>query len=393
MIAATCPLVNIVTRLRGPALRFYRICSPQQRANYTLLTSPLKQRLTPVRIQAVQSSRFHERKQGAKESVDSYAQDLLRLFNQAYSSASASGDCDQMRLSVLAYQFVAVLKSELKAKLVGHKGTSNYWRWLVLRKLQFRDFVQQKRTTRRNKTPSSGPPPTGGIPQQKTSTFTSMRPQKTVQTCYNCGATGHIAAFSVVGERRRSHQARCKDRLKATLTTARSKTSEWDIFNPDRVSGDTSSPVVSDVLDQALVQAMTMLFGISPTAKDRDSAMGPTVTSQPYLDGTPTAALVDTRSPVTIVSLDFFLKAAAAKKEPGQTPTAWREAVKQRLQPATMSLQSYGGADFDIIGQALCRISVRKHRVEAVQPNAPMELLLGTDTLHKVGFALTQDGF
>ena len=60
-----------------------------------------------------------------------------------------------------------------------------------------------------------------------------------------------------------------------------------------------------------------------------------------------------------------------------------------------MSLRSYGGADLDIIGQALCRISVGKHQVEAVlqvQPNAPMELLLGTDILHKLGFALTQTG-
>ena len=60
-----------------------------------------------------------------------------------------------------------------------------------------------------------------------------------------------------------------------------------------------------------------------------------------------------------------------------------------------MSLRSYGGAGLDIIGQALCRISVGKHQVEAVlqvQPNAPMELLLGTDILHKLGFALTQTG-
>ena len=67
-------LVNVATRLRGSASRFYRTCSPQQRSTYVALTAALKQRFTPVRLQAVQSSRFHERKQGSEESVDSYAQ-------------------------------------------------------------------------------------------------------------------------------------------------------------------------------------------------------------------------------------------------------------------------------------------------------------------------------
>ena len=66
LVAATCrwddqtKLVNIATRLRGSASRFYRTCTPQQRSNYTSLTTTMKQRFTPVRIQAVQSSRFHE---------------------------------------------------------------------------------------------------------------------------------------------------------------------------------------------------------------------------------------------------------------------------------------------------------------------------------------------
>ena len=195
LIAATChwderaKLVNIATRLRGPALRFYRTCSPQQRASYALLTSALKQRFTPVRIQAVQSSRFHERKQGPKESVDSYAQDIRRLFNRAYSSVSASGDGDQMRQSVLAYQFVAGLRSELKAKLVGREGTFEQLLEVArFEEARFRDEVQQERATRRNSTPSSGPPPTGGTPPPAS---TSSR--LTARTCYHCGATGHIA--------------------------------------------------------------------------------------------------------------------------------------------------------------------------------------------------------
>ena len=39
-------------------------------------------------IQVVQSSCFHERKHGHKKNVDSYAQDLCKLFYQAYASSA-----------------------------------------------------------------------------------------------------------------------------------------------------------------------------------------------------------------------------------------------------------------------------------------------------------------
>ena len=129
LVAATCRwddqtnLVNIDTRLKGSASRFYRTCTPQQRSNYTSLTTAMKQLFTPVRVQAVQSSRFHETKQGPKETVDSYARDLCRLFQQAYSSSTSTNGAVQMGQSVLAYQFVVGLVSELKSKLVGHEGS------------------------------------------------------------------------------------------------------------------------------------------------------------------------------------------------------------------------------------------------------------------------------
>jgi len=56
-------LVNVATRLRGEASRFYRSCTPQQRSSYSVLATALRKRFTPVRIQSVQSSRFHERRQ------------------------------------------------------------------------------------------------------------------------------------------------------------------------------------------------------------------------------------------------------------------------------------------------------------------------------------------
>lgn len=90
MIAALCQwddrtkLVNLTTQLKVQAYAFYRSCTAEQRGQYGLLMEKLGQRFTPVRLQGVQSSRFHERKQRKNESVDSYAPDLGQLFYRAY---------------------------------------------------------------------------------------------------------------------------------------------------------------------------------------------------------------------------------------------------------------------------------------------------------------------
>ena len=66
LVASVChwddrtKLVNLTTRLRGQAFAFYRSCSTQQRNDYKTLVSELKKRFTPVRLQAVQSSLFHD---------------------------------------------------------------------------------------------------------------------------------------------------------------------------------------------------------------------------------------------------------------------------------------------------------------------------------------------
>ncbi|MCG8625568.1 MAG: hypothetical protein MJE68_26660, partial [Proteobacteria bacterium] len=73
-------LIHLATRLRGEAFVFYKSCSLHQKADYDLLVAELSQRFTPVRIQSVQTSLFHDRKQKEKQTVDTYAQELKALF-------------------------------------------------------------------------------------------------------------------------------------------------------------------------------------------------------------------------------------------------------------------------------------------------------------------------
>ena len=59
-------LPNIATRLKGVVYAFYHSCTATQRANYQEMVELLKDRFTPVQIQSVQSSLFHNRKQNKR---------------------------------------------------------------------------------------------------------------------------------------------------------------------------------------------------------------------------------------------------------------------------------------------------------------------------------------
>ena len=102
---------------------FYRSCSKQQKLSYDLLVKELTRRFTPVRIQSVQTSLFHDRKQGDNESVDKYTQDLKSCFYKAYpQSQQGIKAAESMGKSVLASQFVAGLIPALKPKVAGTEG-------------------------------------------------------------------------------------------------------------------------------------------------------------------------------------------------------------------------------------------------------------------------------
>ena len=129
LVASVCrwegraKLANLVTRLQGQAYSFNRTCPVYQRISYEALMAALTERFKPIRIKSVLSGLFHERKQ-VKESVEEYAQDLNRLYQRAYPhSERGSADAEKMGQTVLAYQFVAGLKPEIRLKVAGHEGS------------------------------------------------------------------------------------------------------------------------------------------------------------------------------------------------------------------------------------------------------------------------------
>ena len=184
-------LVNLTTHLCGQAYSFYRTCSPQQRSSYSLLKSQLKERFTPVRIQAVHSSLFHQRKQGGKETVDQYAQELRRLFYKAYPRENqGSGEAEGFGRSVLAHQFVAGLLPVLRSKVAGNEGDHDQ----LLIKARFEEVKIRDLASTSEGIPSSGILWHQGLsPNNRFSASNRMPRQDTMDRCYICNQPGHFA--------------------------------------------------------------------------------------------------------------------------------------------------------------------------------------------------------
>ena len=88
----------------------------------------LKKRFTPVQLTAIQTQLFYSRRQGPKESVDDFAQELQKLHARAYATATyANPEAEKVGQMVFAIQFISGLWPELQAKLVGMEGTMEPW--------------------------------------------------------------------------------------------------------------------------------------------------------------------------------------------------------------------------------------------------------------------------
>ena len=112
-----------MTWLKGQAFSFYRSCGAAQCTRYDTLVGLLTERFTPVRIQSVRSSLFHDRRQSLQESVDAYAQELKRLFYKAYPKASQShSKTDRLGRYDRSSQFIAGLQPRLKSTGAGSDG-------------------------------------------------------------------------------------------------------------------------------------------------------------------------------------------------------------------------------------------------------------------------------
>ena len=150
-----------------------------------------------------------------------------------------------------------------------------------------------------------------------------------------------------------------------------------------------SQDSVNDTVDQVVAT----LHGVEPQQGTPSVLLGLIPISEVCLEGVPMKALLDTGSPISITSVEFFLKACEHNQKTNESPDEWGRAVKQRLQQLTVALRNYGGGELNIVSQVKCCVSRDDFIVETVlqvQKGAPVDLLLGTDILSHMGFTFSR---
>ena len=411
-------LVNLTTRLQGQAYSFYRTCSPEQRANYTSLKSQLMTRFTPVRLQAVHSNLFHQRKQEDTETVDQYAQDLRKLFYRAYPRASqATEAAEGLGRSVLAYQFVAGLKKNLQSKVAGVEGDFDQ----LLLRARFEEAKIRDLSSQSDKRQGSGTSPHSGLRRttpagQQGRTTAGSRPnsREGSDRCYTCRGVGHFAkncpykgrSAPTESQGKSSHQGRSNGHHRpGTATTANlqgGNVPDSTQQAKDKVTklreelraAELEVSLAENIVTTNVLHGSRSQDATGSTTGERDSEVllqGPIVEAEICLEGHPAVALIDTGSPISIVSIDFLLQILNRNRPEDTSKEDWASSVKDRLQPPRMTVRNFGGGEVNVICQCTVSLTCGEHKCDAtvlVQKGVSQGVLLGTDVLKKLGFRM-----
>ena len=78
-----------------------------------------------------------------------------------------------------------------------------------------------------------------------------------------------------------------------------------------------------------------MIHVLSPIEGSKNE-VGPTLTAEVEIEGKTVKALLNTGSPVTILSVDLLFNHWAQHKKAKQTVEEWKEEVKSRLNPQAL---------------------------------------------------------
>ena len=416
MIANVCGwspqarLVNLVTRLEGQAYAFFHSCTTQQKTSYALLVTELHKRFTPIHLQAVQSSLFHDRKQKPGELVDHYAQELCVLFYAYPHAQQGTLEAEKLGQLVLVNQFVTGLLGDIKTKIVGIEGSFDQ---LLVRAKVEEAKLQDLSTT------STGSLKSSGVTSNEMDSLLSVQSsgatvdgsnnkhQRSTTSRFNVAelmcdviSPSHlIRRYPYLVRSRATETPGTKMIEKSTNKGCVSNVTSAEMSGGDREQLTESEKEgghgESDAVDirEDINKVFITMHGV--TSSDVSGKLGPVLTSIVEVEGEPVETLLDTGSPVTIIALEWLLQLSAKqhRKDHDQSPNEWKVEVENRLEPTTMVLQNYSRDRLKVVRQIRVHLARSGFVVETsiqVQKAAPAKLLIGTDVLPELGYLFVQ---
>ena len=227
-----------------------------------------------------------------------------------------------MGRSVLSSQFVAGLNPTLKSKVAGAEG--DFGQLLVKARFEeakLKEFAgaKQKKVVVEptpNKSESESLPPPAPM-----SRAAGLR-------CDMCDSPHHL-------------RRKCPYRQRGAPGESRGKLKpeqQVSVVVPRDSDRHQSGQEQEEEVDAVLSETTAMMHGVTSKTPNSTVELGPVVTAEVLLEGESVSALVDTGSPVTIVSLECIVKTLARKRCPEQSPAQWRREVEKRLEPPTLAM-------------------------------------------------------
>ena len=139
--------------------------------------------------------------------------------------------------------------------------------------------------------------------------------------CYNCNATGHFSRNCPVRGRavpaeshgRSNHNKSSRDTGSKKVATIVSENSKAQNEGKERITALRKAEI-----DESLKESSTMINVLSSIEGNKNE-VGPTLTAEVEVEGKTVKALLDTGSPVTILSVDLLFNHWAQHKKAEQT--------------------------------------------------------------------------
>ena len=258
-----------------------------------------------------------------------------------------------MGRSVLTSQFVAGLLPDIKLKLAGVEGSLD--ELLVKARFQeakLRDLagISSMVVTKKPSVPTS----------QHKGFGTNRASENQVRSkpgikCFHCQGTGHSAKHCPLKGRAVPEESRGRSQWMANKERGARKVATIGVTSGDQPVDEKTKKrqriaelrrqLQEAEVEETMAEVVAMMHVLQPGEQENRVPLGPTLTAEVKFEGRPVQALLDTGSPVTIVSLEFLLQTLAKQRPASQTVAEWQVAVKARLQPPSVTLQSYGGKE------------------------------------------------